>query len=193
MTVVLLAPLATKVDVVAALGRDLTEAEDARVESILAKVSELFRLHSGQIFTPGTSHVELKVNGGKVYLPQRPVVEVTEVTDGDGGALGYSLFGQWLKVGKVSHEFIRVKYSHGDAVVPDLVRLTVADVARKVLLIAPDAATGVSQVTDTAGPFSRNQSYATWAQGGQTMLAPDDKAIARSFRAKVPTVWVMVP
>lgn len=185
--------LATQTDVEEQLGRALTTDEEARVEAILAKASELFRLEAGQDFTPGESHVELKVNGGKVYLPQRPVASVTEVTDVEDSDLGYSLFGQWLTVGKVSHEFIRVRYTHGDAVVPDLVRLTVADVARKVLTIAPDALSGVTQTTDTSGPFSRNQSYATWAQGGQTMLAPDDKAIARSFRPKVPTVWVMVP
>src|SRR5690606_16716463 len=121
--------LASAEDVEAVLGRDLTTEEAVRVEPVLDKASELFRRASGQGFTAGTSTVRLKVNGGQVYLTQRPVVSVESVTDDDGTEVGFDLFGQWLTVDRVSHQFVRVAYSHGGAV-PDLVRLTVAEVAK---------------------------------------------------------------
>lgn len=184
--------LASAEDVEAVLGRDLTVDEAARVGSILDKASELFRRRSGQQFTAGESAVRLKVNGGKVYLTQRPVASVISVTDDDGTDVDHDLFGQWLTVPRISHQFVRVTYGHGGDV-PDLVRLTVAEVAKKVLSIDKNATAGVIQHQDTAGPFSRNDTYATWAQGGQTMLAPADLEVADSFRVRVPSVWVMKP
>lgn len=181
--------LASKEDVEAALGRDLTSEEDARVGAILDKLSELFRRESGQQFTPGTSTVRLKVNGGRVYLPQRPVTEVTSVKDDAGADVAHDRHDQWLTVPMVSHEFVTVTYSHGGTV-PDVVRTSVADAARQVLMIAPAAVGGVTQRGTTTGPFSGQESYATWAQGGSARLSPDDVALARSFRVKVPTVWV---
>ncbi len=47
--------LATKEDVVAALGRDLTTSEEKQVEGHLLKVSDLFRLEARQQFTRGRS------------------------------------------------------------------------------------------------------------------------------------------
>lgn len=181
--------LAGKSDVEAAFGRDLTPDEATRVGAILDKASELFRAAAGQQFTLGDSISRLKVNGGRVHLPLRPVIEVQSVTMDSGADVRYSRFKQWLDIDLPSSEFVRVTYSHGGDV-PDLVRLTVAEVAKKVLSIDPNAAAGVSQTSESTGPFSGSQSYATWAQGGQTMLAPDDLAIARSFRVRVPTVWV---
>lgn len=189
-----LPPLAVEADVIEALGRDLTPSEQDRLEAILLKVSELFRDESGQQFTPGESVSRLKVNGGRVWLPQRPVVEVSSVTDEAGNDVDpVRVHNQWLTVPLASHEFVYVEYSHGAETVPDLVRLTVADVAAGVLSIDPAAARGVSQVSDTGGRYSRSETYAAWAQGGRARLAPDDKAVARKFRRKVPTVWVMAP
>ena len=185
--------LASSTDVVAALGRALTLDEAAKVGAILDKASELFRAPpprgSGQQFTPGTSTVRLKVNGGKVYLPQRPANAVSAVFDDDGNPVTFTLDGQWLTVPFISHQFVRVSYSHGGTV-PDLVRLTIADIARKVLSIDKNAASGATQHSETSGPFTDSWTYASWALGGQTMLAPDDVAIADSFRVKIPNVWI---
>lgn len=181
--------LADQEDVEAAFGRDLTSAEEERVNAILEKASELFRLESGQEFTSGRSEVRVKVNGGRAYLRQRPATVVHSVKDDHGRDVPFTLFKQWLTVPRISHEFVIVDYSHGGAV-PDLVRLTIADVARQVLSINPNAAEGVTQYSETTGPFTDQFTYATWAQGGATRLAPDDLAVARSFRVKVPNVWV---
>ena len=175
--------LAATADVEALLGRSLTPEESLRVDAILVKASELFRLEARQQFTPGTSTQRLRVIDGSAHLPQRPVVSVTTVQD-DGGVdvAGWSLSGYRLIVPLESGSWANVTYDHGASPVPDLVRTTVADVARKVLEIDPKAAQGVSQFGRTTGPFSDQLTYATWAQGGQTMLAPDDRAIARSYR-----------
>lgn len=187
-----LPPLAAPEDVEAVLGRDLTSDEAKKVVPILEKASELFRRRSGQQFTPGESLVRLKVNGGEVRLPQRPVVAVQTVTADDGTPVLWSLFGSVLTVSLRSSDFVRVAYEHGGEV-PDVVRLCVAEIGKRVLSIAPAAATGVTQEGHTDGPFSDQYTYATWAQGGQTMLAPDDAALADSFKKKYGGVVVMRP
>lgn len=181
--------LATELDVESALGRGLTSDESGRVEAILDKASELFREVSGQTFTPARSEVRVKVNGGRAFLRQKPVTEVHSVTDDHGRPIFYTRVGRWLHVPMGSHEFVNVDYSHGGDV-PDLVRLTVADVARQVLSIDPAAATGVSQFSETTGPFTDQFTYASWALGGATRLSPEDQTIARRFRTSIPNVWI---
>ncbi|MBE7953615.1 hypothetical protein ILP86_04685 [Microbacterium sp. R1] len=181
--------LASQEDVEAAFGRDLTPEEEERVGAILDKASELFRLASGQQFTPGRSTSRIKVNGGRAFLRQKPVTVIHTVTDDRGDDVPFELSPRWLTVPRISHEFVNVDYSHGGDV-PDLVRLTIADVTRQVLSINPNAAEGVTQYSATTGPFTDQYTYATWAQGGATRLAPDDLAVAHSFRLRVPNVWV---
>lgn len=181
--------LATELDVESALGRGLTSEESERVGAILDKASELFREVSGQKFTPSRSEVRVKVNGGRAFLRQKPVTAIHSVTDERGRDVFYTRFGRWLKVPMGSHDFVTVDYSHGGEV-PDLVRLTVADVARQVLSIDPAAATGVSQFSETTGPFTDQFTYASWALGGATRLSPEDQAIASRFRISVPNVWI---
>ena len=188
--------LASEADVMAALGRVLTSDESARVGAILDKASELFRQRSGQQFTSGTSFVRLRVVGDQVSMPQRPVVSVTAVTtdDGEDTAVTFgTLFQSKVRLsGVVGGDMVRVNYSHG-GVVPELVRLTVADITRKVLEIDPNAVSGKTQHSETVGPFTEQDTYATWAQGGQTMLSPSDADIADSFRVRSYGAVVMVP
>lgn len=183
-------PLASDADVIAVLGRDLTDSEELRVEALLRKASGLFRREALQLFTPGESDVRLKVNAGKVYLPQRPIVAIESVVDDDGNAVPWTRRQQWLTVKRGSHAFITVAYTHGAATVPDLVRITVAEVVMQVFELATSARQGVTKSDEAAGPFSRSETYAAWAVGGKASLSPDDKDIARSFRVKVPTAWV---
>lgn len=178
MTVVQLASIT---DVQAALGRNLTSDETAKVGALLDKASELFRWRSGQQFTAGTSTVRVRNRSGIVTLMQRPVTAVVSVTDDDGGVLEFDWdSGAQFHVSSTS-KYVTVTYSYGGAV-PDLVRLTVAEIAKKVLMISPNAQTGMTSSMETTGPFTNQESYATWAQGGQTMLAPSDDAIALSFQ-----------
>jgi hypothetical protein len=187
--------LAEAADVVKQLGgRALTDSEVIKVEEILDKASELFRRRSGQDFTAGTSEVRLKVNAGRVYLEQYPVTAVTTVVDDDGNDVPYTRTGQWLTIdpsspARRSDRFVTVNYAHGGEV-PDLVRLCIADVARQILEIDPNAVKAVTQHSKTTGPFTDSFSYASWAIGGATRLSPEDNALADSYKKKVPTTWV---
>jgi hypothetical protein len=187
-------PLAGVDDVRAAIGRDLTSDEEGRCESVLAKASELFRLRAKQQFTPGRSDVRLRVTGGVVYLPERPVTEVHSVKDDDGHAVSYRRRKSMLTMSPRCPDFVIVDYSHGAAEVPELVRRTIAEIAVKVLNVDPRAAAGVVQHSKGALEYTESETYAAWAVGGQTMLAPDDDRIALSFRpARRPGLIVMQP
>lgn len=177
-------PLATQQDVEAALGRDLTAAEEAKVDAILDKASELFRLAAGQQFTPGSSTVRVRARKGVITLPQRPVTDVLSVTTDAGDDVGFGWESGFQFTADTGTRWVRVEYEHGGTV-PDVVRLCIADIAKTVLTISGDAASGVVQLQETAGPFSRHATYAAWAQGAQTRLAPDDKALAESFRIPI--------
>lgn len=190
-----LVQLASEGDVKAALGRDLTTEESARVGAILDKTSELFRLRSGQQFTFGTSAVRLRVVADKVTLTQRPVVSVESVTvdEAGGAAVAHGLYQSTLTVSGVqAGSFVRVEYTHGGEA-PALVRLTVAEIAKKILSISAKAAAGLTSSTEVTGPYTEQEAYATWAVGGQTMLAPDDAAIAESFRVRSYGAIVQTP
>lgn len=185
--------LASQADVEAALGRDLTTSEALKVDAILDKASELFRRRSGQQFTAGTSTVRLRVVGDTVNLTQRPVVSVQSVVDDDGDAVDYELKQARLVLDcPAGGEFVTVAYTHGGTV-PDLVRLAIAEIGKKVLLISEHAQAGVVTHSETVGPFSESDTYAVWAQGGQTMLAPADAALADSYRVKTYGAIVTVP
>lgn len=181
--------LASTSDVEAALGRSLTASESSLADFALDKASEAFRREARQQFTPGTSTVRLRSNGGKVYLTQRPVTAVDSVVDDDGDAVTYTRVGQWLTLTTSGERFVTVTYDHGGAV-PDLVRLTVAEIATRHVLLDDGAREGKSQFSNTAGPYTESGTFAAWAVGGQVTLSPDDKATARSFRPKVPTVYL---
>jgi hypothetical protein len=150
---------------------------------MLVKASELFRASSGQLFTPGESTVRMKVNGGDVRLAQSPVISVESVTDDCGTAVEFVRHGQVLTVHRRSHEFVRVHYTHGATEVPEIVRVTVAEIVARVLKVDPRATVGMAQFSKGTGPFTESGTFATWAVGGQVMLSPEDVNTAKLFRA----------
>lgn len=174
--------LATKEDVVAALGRDLTPSETKQVAVHLLKVSELFRLEARQQFTLGRSTNRLRVTAGALTLPQRPVRAVITV-DGQPGAR-FTLIGQRLEVPARTGTFVVVDYEHGSEQIPELVTLTIAGIVAQLFEADPRARAGVSQRGETRGPFSVQETYAAWAQGAAPRLAPDDLKVAQSYRVK---------
>lgn len=87
-------PLFTVDDVEARLGRDLTAAETARSDGLIADVSAAVRARTGQQLTEATStDVRLRVRRGKVRLPQRPVTAVTAIKDVNGNPLTFTWLG----------------------------------------------------------------------------------------------------
>ena len=176
------AALATKEDVEAALGRDLTPSEEKQVVPHLTKVSELFRLEARQQFTPGRSTNRLRVTAGALTLPQHPVTAVLTV-DGRPGDR-FALIGQRLEVPVQTGTTVVVEYEHGSDEIPPLVTTTVAGIVAQLFEADPRARAGVSQRGETRGPFSVQETYAAWAQGAAPRLAPDDVKVAQSYRVK---------
>lgn len=192
MAVAELAALATADDVAAAFGRPLTEEEAGRADWILARLSDLFRREARQDFTVASYTHRVKVNGGHVRLPRSPVISVEAVRDDWGNPVVWEQRQGYLAVPLRSDAFVVVVYTAGYAEVPGVVVSQIADAARRVLSIAPEAAAGISQIHETTGPFSGQMSVASWAVGGQTMLSPDDIRLARSYRpARAGNVWVL--
>lgn len=176
--------LATITDIEALLGRSLTPTESIRADAVLEKASALFRAAAEQEFTPGASTVWVNARGNRVSLAQQPVVSVESVQSPLGDKIDFTVRGNDVYLTSHASGQVRVQYTHGYSNVPDLVRLTVADIAQKVLTIPDAAQAGVQQRTETTGPFSETVTYATWALGGQATLAPDDRRIAESYRIR---------
>lgn len=175
-------PLASALDVEALLGRDLTSSEAWQVDALLEQASALFRKAAGRDFTPGRYANRLKVNGGEIRLPNSPVTVIHSVTDDDGNAIDYTTFGSTVTTCLRSHRFVHVDYEGGGEV-PDLVTKTVAGMVSRLFNVDARAKAGMSQFQETTGPFSEGGTFASWAVGGQLMLAPADAAVAQSYRA----------
>lgn len=169
-----MAALATKADLAARLGRDITCDEDARLDALLADASALVRGYTGQDFGPATSTVILRAQAGMITLPQRPVVSVASVTAiGISGVPDVALIDYWwdgldkIRLGEGNCVInlpevwwddddgypgtFSVTYSHGaDEVPPDVVMVVCGMVLRTVT--APTSVGGVT--SETIGPYS---------------------------------------
>lgn len=187
--------LATADDVTALLGRDLTDAESDRVEVLLAAASARFRTEARREFTAAEHTVVLRVDGGRVTLPQRPVSSVDTVhaigADGQAGAaIGTWVFdgiatidlGDWT-VQQVNapelddpDDTVQVTWTAGYATVPEDVRWTVAGMALRTLTAASTA--GVE--SETIGGYTYRLGAA--AAAGPLGMTPDELAVARRYR-----------
>lgn len=172
--------LATIADVEARLGRTLTTAERTKATAWLTDASALFIQRSIQKFEEGESTVRIFPRAGVARLLQRPVTDVTSVTNINGFAVDYTWDGLQSLYELATNQPIIVTYEHGSATIPADVVAVVAGMVARTLSISADAASGVTQ--QSVGPFS--QSYATWAVGGQVMLSPAEAMVADSYREK---------
>lgn len=83
-------PLADSNDIQDRLGRDLTDTEIARVNSLLRDASSAVRNYMRQDITEATTTVRLAVRSCRVRLPQRPVSAVSAVEDVNGNSVIYT-------------------------------------------------------------------------------------------------------
>lgn len=171
----MLLPLATRSDLVARLGRDLTETEDLRIDALLYDASALVRRYTGQDFTGTTGDVlTVRAQGGMIRLPQRPVITVTSVVAvGWNGVPDITLTDWWwdgidlIRIGAGEYVInlpeqwwddedgypntFRVTYDHGYGVPPPDVVAVVCGMATRTLT-APTTVGGL--VSETVGPYS---------------------------------------
>ncbi len=172
--------LATIEDVEARLGRELTTAEELQATAWLDDASAIFIQRAVQKFEVGESRVRLFPRDGVVRLVQRPVIEVTEVTDIDGVEIEFTFDGHQSIYELGSFSPVIVSYDHGSADIPADVVAVVAGMVVRTLQIPADAAAGIQQ--QAVGPFS--QSYASWAVGRQVLMSPSDIEVANYYRER---------
>ncbi|MBS5899244.1 MAG: hypothetical protein KIC38_01790 [Actinomycetaceae bacterium] len=189
----LLSPLATQQDVEDALGRPLESDEASRIGFLLEKLSADFRHVARRDFTVNTYVQRRKIDGGgKVWLPQAPVISVESAIDDHGAQVPFRMLPGGIIVDTSSRDFVTVTYTAGFEEIPRVIVLRIADSAKRALTVssAPLAAQGVDQVTRTTGPFSQTMHMAAWAVGGQTMLTPEAMELAKSCqRVKRGHTW----
>jgi hypothetical protein len=172
--------LATIADVEARLGRSLTGGEQSQATAWLNDASAMFVQRAIQKFEVSESTVRLFPRDGVVRLVQRPVIEITSVTDIDGVEIDYTYDGHQSIYELGSYSPVIVTYDHGSDTIPDDVVAVVAGMVVRTLLIPDDAAAGIQQ--QSVGPFS--QSYANWAVGRQVLMSPSDIEVANYYREK---------
>lgn len=172
--------LATIADVEARIGRELTAGEEAQANAWLTDASAMFVQRAVQKFEVSESTVRLFPRDGVVRLVQRPVIEISSVTDIDGVELDYTYDGFQSIYELGTYSPVIVTYDHGSENIPDDVVAVVAGMVVRTLLIPADAAAGIQQ--QSVGPFS--QSYAAWAVGRQVLMSPSDIEVANYYREK---------
>lgn len=195
------AALAELSDVEDRLGRGLTDAETGRALSALRDASAVVRRYTRRTFTREQSTQRLRPVGGKVILPQRPVVSVDAVAvigddgqpiqlpawawDGGNELWIYPDSGQVINLSESLADLFRyrtplveVTYTHGFVGIPDDVVAIVAGKA-VVILSMPVSGGGVMS-SETAGDYTYQ--LAGFARSGPLGLSDADKVILNAYR-----------
>jgi len=177
--------LITSQDIEARLGRPLTTDEAARVEALITDASAEVRGYTGQHITRGTSTVTLPVQGGRVQLPQRPVVDVLSV---NGEPVDEpDLVGPVLR-GVYGCE-VTITYTHGYDQTPDDIRSVVAAMVLRGLATSP-AAPLYSR--ETIGEYSYGLPESAIAR--RVIVDRTDRAVLDRYRVPdVGVLWVSIP
>ena len=156
--------LATTDELAAVMARDLSATDLLRAERLLDIASAKVRTHTGQTFTKTTTTDTLPVRNRKVRLPQRPVVEVSAVTDLNDIAVTFEWDGRnvlelaafdldWFEreARRSRLKSVKVTYEHGYDPIPADVIGVVCDLAAAAMDTPPEQS-GVQ--SETLGPFS---------------------------------------
>jgi len=177
--------LATTDDLEARLGRELTASEAARATAVLDDVSASIRARTGQTFENGTHELRARVKRGMVRLSQRPVHDVTAVTDRFDTAVTYEWDGldrvyvdtQCL-AGRAPVQVVDVTYEAG----PDEVPADIVGVACSVALrtIGADPLEG-GVVSESIDGYSYRLGSASGA-GSYGLLPAEADVLARYTR-----------
>lgn len=187
-------PLATPGDVVARLGRDLTDSEVIRLGALLADASARVRRYcDGQQFTQATTTERLAISNGVVRLPQRPVTAVNSVTVVGGAGVAYRWNGLDLIAMCVSPfdgfavepwitppSVVDVNYTHGYTTIPDDIIGVVCSVVLRAVGRTPTEG-GITSETIMGYSYSVGVIGAAGAMG----LLPDEQAVLEPYRRPV--------
>lgn len=195
-----MSPLASATDLEARLGRPLTDPEALRVPALLVDASSKVRRYCRQTFDTVTDEVVvLRDQDGEIRLPQRPVLNVSNIVALGGNGLPPVQLIDWLWDGL---DLIRlgsgnvvinlpevwwdedgypgtyqVTYSHGPGAVPDEIRAVVCAMVNRTIT-NPTMVGGVK--SETVGHYN----YQLDAAGGglSVTMTPADQAELKDFR-----------
>lgn len=190
-----LAPLATIDDVTNVLGRELTDAEAARVPTLLLNASAKVRSFTSQQISQSTSvaRVRITARDGHIRLPQYPVTAVASVTTVQSGIGlpfywdGLVLWG-WGRYPQSNIELplynrawrhgvvVDVAYTHGYETVPDEIVAVVVQMAARALGTAPDES-GITQETYSGYSYTLGAA----AAAGPLGLLPAEKEVLADY------------
>lgn len=196
-----MADLATRAQVMGALGRDLTDDESGRINWLLSRASAIVRSYAGQEFSAATATEVLRVRDGRVRLAHRPVQSITTVKwigeDGAAGTTAAHTFDgiDTLALDGASYiinmperstgwDTVEVVYDHGHTSVPDDVLGIVVDAVIRQLL-APGGGVAGLRYLAVGGVV---ETYSDQYTSGQVFLTADDKATLDRYRRRVRTV-----
>lgn len=185
-----MAPLADEIDLEGRLGRSFSVSEYTQATLLLEDASAAVRGYTGQEFTPSTTTTRLRVNGGIVRLPQRPVTAVTLVKDMNAATVDFT----WHQGDRVDLSanvlaaaswepqrgdlsFVDITYTHGSEIVPlDIVAVVCQMAGRALGNPADQSGTQTESIDD----YSYTLGGAA-AAGPLGMLA-DEKAVLDRYR-----------
>jgi hypothetical protein len=198
--------LATPLDVAARLGRDLTQAELLRLPALLQDASAKVRNYTGRTFTQAETTVRLRVNNGRVKLPQRPVVSITSVKMlNRDGTVGTTLAGWfWDGLAEIAtaspsqiangpwfpndrYRIVEVTYTHGYSTVPADVLAVVCSIATRALGRKPEDA-GLTSESIGGGDYTYTVGSAGAA--GPLGMLPDERDALDVYRQQAGVTWM---
>lgn len=171
---------ATADDLAALLNREFTEEEESWVTTLLESASTYLRDAIGQTVYPQQSVEYIDYpTGGRVDLPQYPIVEVTSV-ERDGAEIDYTYRPGYIMVD--CDDPVTITYTFGYSTAPDRLR-DLACVLVSSALLTVEAGIGL-----TAGGLSSaalDDFRIAWADGGASsgMVLPEIQKtdVRRSF------------
>ena len=179
-------------------GGSFASDQFGRLSALLQDASATVRDYCGQLFTlVEDDTIRLPVKRRMVRLPQRPVIDVSAVTDinanpilftwdnGDRLEVAHNLdawsFEQWAS----GIKWVDVTYSHGYERIPDQVVAVVCSVALRAF--GREATeTGVNQ--ESIGSYSYG--FGAAASAGPLGLVPDEMRVLDRFRRQAGSVTV---
>jgi hypothetical protein len=193
--------LAALSDVEDRLGRDLNPGEINRAKAALNDVSAMVRSYTRRTFTYEQTTQRLRPVGGKVVLPQRPVVSVDTVSvlgdlgqritlpaftwDGGNEIWIYSDSGQIINLSESLYDLflyrtplVEVTYTHGYTTNPDDIIAIVAGKAATIIAL-PSSGSGVMS-SESAEGYSYQ--IAAFARNGPLALTDADRAVLNTYR-----------
>lgn len=147
--------LATTPDLVARLGRPLTDEEAAQADALLEDVSAAVEAHTGRKFERATYQLRSRVKRGRVRLPYRPVYDVDSVTDRFGDSVPW----EWDGIdtvfvdccaapGRAPLQVVDITYDGGPDTVPPAIVGIVCAIALRALGVDPTEASITQESVD---------------------------------------------